>query len=70
MTRYYSKEELLDGMRYCIRHKKCSAYEIRSYLIYKLGVERARVYLHDFELSHFKKRAIATKEELENGRHK
>lgn len=70
MTRYYSKEELLSGMRFCLRNKKCSAYEISSYLIYKYGVERARVYLHDYELSHFKKRALAIEEEIENGRRK
>lgn len=70
MTRYYTKEELLTGMRFCLRNKKCSAYEISSYLIYKYGVERARVYLHDFELSHFKKRALEIREELEDGRHK
>ena len=67
MTRYYSKEELLDGMKYCIKVNKCSVYELSSYMIYKYGEDKARVYLHANELSHFKKRSKQIWEEQHNG---
>lgn len=70
MTSFYTQEEIIDAMEHCIEVEKCSPYELSSFLVYKLGRERARVYLHDMELSHFTKRAKAIKEELEYGRHK
>ena len=70
MTSFYTKEEIIDAMEYCIDNGKCSVFELSSYLVYKLGRERARVYLHDMELSHFTKRAKEIEKEFEYGRHK
>ena len=65
-----SKEEIIDAMEYCIDNGKCSVFELSSYLVYKLGRERARIYLHDMELAHFTKRAKDIEKEFEYGRHK
>ena len=69
MTKYYSKEELLEAMKYCIKADKCSMHELGSYLVYLLGTDRARAYLHHTDFAMFKKRAKIIKEELESGRH-
>ena len=42
-----TKNELIDGMKYCIKRNKCSIFELSSYLMYLFGRDRARVYLHD-----------------------
>ena len=70
MTSFYTKEEILEGMKYCIDNGKCSVFELSSFLVYKFGRERARVYLHDMELAHFTKRAKEIEKELTYGRHK
>ena len=70
ITNEMFKDEIVDAMNFCIDIGKCSVYELSSYLIYKHGRERARVYLHDTELAHFTKRAKEIEKEFAYGRHK
>ena len=68
LTRFYNLSELTDAMKYCIKVNKCSVHELSSYFVYKLGVDRARVYCHTKELAVYTKRAKFIKEDLD-GRH-
>jgi hypothetical protein len=45
MTKFYEKEQLLDGIRYCIETERCSAYELLAYLMYQYGEHIAKKFL-------------------------
>lgn len=45
MTRFYTIEQLLDGIRYCIKTERCNAYELLAYLMYRHGEQIARKFL-------------------------
>lgn len=63
MTRFYNKDELLEGMLYCLSINKARIYELASYLIYKYGKDRANLYLKYTELRRYVERARVIKEE-------
>ncbi|MDK2788952.1 MAG: hypothetical protein PWP07_2197, partial [Epulopiscium sp.] len=45
MTKFYSMEQMLDGVRYCIETERCNAYELLAYIMYKHGEQIAKKFL-------------------------
>jgi hypothetical protein len=45
MTKFYSMEQMLDGIRYCIETERCNAYELLAYIMYKHGEQIAKKFL-------------------------
>ena len=45
MTKFYSMEQMLDGIRYCIETERCNAYELLAYMMYKHGEQIAKKFL-------------------------
>jgi len=45
MTKFYTMEQLLEGIQYCINNDRCNAYELLAYLMYKHGENIARKFL-------------------------
>ena len=70
MTKFYTKDEMYEGIMYCLKKKKETIFELSSYLIYKYGRDRGKVYLKFKELNQYTKRSKEIKEEIESARHK
>ena len=66
MTRFYTKDELYEGIMYCLKKKKETIMELSSYLIYKYGQDRGKMYLKFQELYQYTRRSKEIKEEIEN----
>lgn len=47
MTKFYSMEQLLDGMEFCFKSGHCSAYELAAYLMYRHGPEKAKQFMNN-----------------------
>ncbi len=47
MTKFYSVEQLLDGMEFCFKSGHCSAYELAAYLMYRHGPEKAKLFMNN-----------------------
>jgi len=45
MTKFYTMEQLLDGISYCIKAERCNAYELLAYLMYQHGEQIAKSFL-------------------------
>jgi len=45
MTKFYTMEQLLEGIQYCIKSNRCNAYELLAYLMYMHGEHIARKFL-------------------------
>jgi transposase len=37
MTKFYTMEQLLEGIQYCIKSNRCNAYELLAYLMYNMA---------------------------------
>ena len=68
MTRFYTKDELYEAIMYCLKKKKETIMELSSYLIYKYGQDRGKMYLKFQELYQYTRRSKEIKEEIENAR--
>ena len=47
MTKFYTIEQLLDEIKYCINTEHCSAYELLTYLMYQYEEHIAKKFLPD-----------------------
>jgi transposase len=45
MTKFYTMEQLIDGIRYCIKAERCNAYELLAYLMHQHGEQIAKSFL-------------------------
>lgn len=45
MTKFYTMEQLLGGIGYCIKTGRCNAYELLAYMMYQHGEQIAKKFL-------------------------
>ena len=64
MSVYYPMEQLLEGIRYCLKSGNCTVSELSAYLIYRYGDTIAKQYLSQSDLNNHKKRTNQIQEEL------
>ena len=69
MLKFYTKDEIYEGILYCLSIKKETIYELSSYLIYKHGRDRGKMYLKTNELNNYARRAKEIAEELKDAEH-
>ena len=67
MRKYYTDEQIIEGMRYCIEKDICSAFELSSYLLYKYDESIGRKYIPKHTYNTYLLRSFAIKEEITNG---
>ncbi len=68
MRRFYSDEEMIEGMEYCLKKDKCKVLELASFLLYKHGDEIAKKYIPKQTFRKYKETSLEIKEELDDGR--
>lgn len=68
MRRFYSDDEMIEGMEYCIKKDKCKVLELASFLLYKHGDEIAKKYIPKQTFRKYKETSLEIKEELDGGR--
>lgn len=69
MLKFYIKDEIYEGILYCLSIKKETISELSSYLIYKHGRDRGKMYLKTNELNNYARRAKEIAEELKDAEH-
>ena len=69
LKKHYAKEIIAEGMRYCVDVDICSAFELCSWLVYKMGVALAKRVLPPHTIKHYKIRAEEIRKEIDNGRY-
>lgn len=65
MRRFYSDEEIIEGMEYCVKKDTCKVLELASFLLYKHGEEIARKYIPKQTFRKYKETSLEIKEELD-----
>ena len=69
LFRSYAKDIIAQGMRYCVRVDICSAFELCSWLVYKMGESLAKKVLPPHTIKHYKIRAEEITKEEADGRY-
>lgn len=67
LKKHYAKEIIAEGMRYCVEVDICSAFELCSWLVYKMGETLAKRVLPPHTIKHYKIRAEEIRKELNDG---
>lgn len=67
MRKYYSDDQILEGMNHCVSVDKCKVLELASYLLYKYDEETAKKYIPKQTFRKYKERSLEIKEELDGG---
>lgn len=69
LKKHYAKEMIAEGMRYCVKVDICTAFELCSWLIFKMGETLAIKVLPPHTIKHYKIRAEEIRKELNDGRY-
>lgn len=60
---------IAEGMKYCVDVDICTAFELCSWLVFKMGETLAKRVLPPHTIKHYKIRAEEIKKEQKDGRH-
>lgn len=67
LKKFYSKEIIIKGMKYCLDKDICTAFELLSWLLMEMGENIAKKFMPTHTYKHYKNRAEEIRKELING---
>lgn len=70
IRKYYDDKKIIEGMKYCLKVDTCTVFELISWIIYDMGDDIVKKFVHVHTIRHYRDRALEIEKEKKerNGR--